>query len=120
GQTTERLVQRQDLVGFLLDGDARLVEREMQLAAATLLAAPAPRVVDQDVAHDAGRHGEEVAPVFPLEPVETRELQVGLVDEGRGVEGASRPPSCELAAGEPAQVVVDQWDQPVESALLPR
>ena len=37
-------------------------------SSASLLIAPVPRVVDQDAAHEPGRHAEEVRPVAPDEP----------------------------------------------------
>jgi hypothetical protein len=44
--------------------------------------------VDEDAAHGLGRGGEEVPPAVPARGVaRAYEAQVGLVDQGRGLEG---------------------------------
>ena len=47
----------------------------------------AARVVNEDAAHGLRRDPEEVRAVLPLDLALVDELEVRLVDEGRGLEG---------------------------------
>jgi hypothetical protein len=40
-------------------------------------------MIDEQLAHGAGRYGEEVMAVFARHPARTREPEVGFVDNGR-------------------------------------
>ncbi len=72
----------------------------------------APGVLDEDAAHGLGRRGEEVAPAVPgPHRVRIHQPQIGLVDQGRGLERLARllvrePQGCQLP-----QLVVDQRQQ---------
>ena len=69
-------------------------------AGAPLPRLPAPRVIDQDLAHGPRRHGEEVAAVARRRRLALRHLEVGLVHEvGRAQAAAAAP---ELQVGDPA------------------
>jgi hypothetical protein len=76
------------------------------------VAALAAGVFDEDAAHGLGRGGEEVAPAVPLRRVRwSDQPQVGLVDQGGGLEGLARllpgdPRRCELP-----KLVVDERQQ---------
>jgi hypothetical protein len=66
-------------------------------------------VVDEDAAHGFGRRGEEVNASVPgLLRVGTDQLEIRLVDEGRGLEGVPGPLAGEASCGQPPQLVVDQ------------
>ncbi len=70
--------------------------------------APPARVVDEYTPHRAGRHGEEAQPrVDTLEGV-TVQSQIGLVDEGRGLQRVPRRFVSKMALGRPPQVLVDR------------
>src|SRR5690606_19445397 len=73
-----------------------------------------PRVVHEDAAHDAGGEAEEVEAVLPRAPLLPRELEVGLVDERRRVEGLGAALPEALAVRERPELVVDEREQPVE------
>src|SRR5690625_2306371 len=66
--------------------------------AATLLGCAAPGVVDQDVAHRTGDEGAELRGLEGLELGPPADPQIGFVDEGRGLEGVSRPFVAEVIA----------------------
>ena len=59
------------------------------LAATSLLAAPAPRVVDQDAAEHRGRGREEVFLALELFDVALGELDERLVHDGGGLQGVT-------------------------------
>ena len=67
---------------------------------------------DEDAPHGLGRGGEEVAAAVPvLGPVPTDQPQVGLVDQGRGLEGLAGLLLGQPRRGELAQLVVDERQQ---------
>jgi hypothetical protein len=69
---------------------------------------------DEDAAHGLGGCGEEVAPTAPiLRLVPAGEPEVGLVDEGRRLEGLAGPLAGQLPGGQPAQFVADQREEPL-------
>src|SRR5262249_37403378 len=87
----------------------RLVQVESAAGATVLEAAFAARVVDEDASHGFRGGREEVSPAVPVRgPVNVHEAEVGLVDQGGGLEGLAglllrQPPCSQLP-----QLVVDQ------------
>jgi hypothetical protein len=55
-----------------------------------------------------------VGPVPPLHPVDAYQLEIGLVDQSRRVEGMARPFTPELGVGDAAQLVVHHGHEAVE------
>jgi len=72
------------------------------------LRGPLAGVVDEDLAHGESRRRKEMVFVVPSARP-GRELQIGLVDQGRGVQGlpGSQPPA--LQVGQAPELVVDGW-----------
>ena len=89
----------------------------LELAAALLRAALAG-VVHDDLAHRDGRDGEEVLPVLPVELAAIEQPQVGLVDEGRGVERHVAGARREAAMRHGVQLDVDERQQGLDRAAL--
>ena len=80
----------------------------LNLAAASPLGVASAREVDDHVAHDARGEVEEVGAVLGREPCRSRQPQVGLVDERRGVERRARAAvRAELRLRQAVQVGVD-------------
>lgn len=75
-------------------------------------------VIDEDLAHGVCRDRKEVIAILPIHLCLVNQFQVGLVDEGAGIEGNARPPPPELAAGDTAQLGGEQFNEPVEGACL--
>ena len=65
---------------------------------APLLILLRPREVHQDPTHQPRRNGEEVRAILPLHAADVDQPQVGLVDEGSGLEQWSgrSPAMCRL------------------------
>src|SRR5690606_25035780 len=83
----ERLVEGQQLLRLPVGHERLLVEGDPLRAAAALPGAPPLGVGDEHAAHGLRRQREELRAVLPADPVEPDELEVGLVDERRRVEG---------------------------------
>ena len=87
----------------------RLVEVHATPVAPVLRALLAAGAVDQDPPHRLGRGGEEVAPAVPAcSAARVHQPQVGLVDQGRGLEGLPGLLAGQPLGGQLAQLVVDQ------------
>jgi hypothetical protein len=54
-------------------------------------------VVDQDAAHYAGGHTDEVSPIFPIGAVDLAQAQVRFMDESGGLEGVVRAFLAEIS-----------------------
>jgi hypothetical protein len=52
---------------------------------------------------------------LPVETPEIDETQIGLVDEGRRLEGVIAPLAGEMGSGHPVQLVVDERQELVQS-----
>jgi hypothetical protein len=66
GEPRHRLVELQERVGLIVDGDVRVVERDAASIATALLRAAGLRAVDEHMAHGERRHGEEVRAIAPV------------------------------------------------------
>ena len=64
-QRLQRIVERDEVRGRLVGDDERLVEGHLRRVAAALLIVPRARVVDEDAAHHASGHREEMRAVVP-------------------------------------------------------
>ena len=112
GEPVQRVVQRQQLVRRLRDGEVEAVEVDaVQRAAALDPPAPAGRI-DEDPPHRFGRGGEKMPAAVPhLHLGRVDEAQVRLVHEGRRLERLVGPLLADLAGGERAQLLVHQRQQ---------
>ena len=69
-------------------------------------------MIDQDAAHGLGRGGEEVAAAVPvLGLLDVHESEVGLVDQGRGLERLPGRLVGQPLGRQLPQLVVDQGQQ---------
>jgi hypothetical protein len=71
-------------------------------------------VIDEDLAHQGGRHAEEVRPARESQAIDIDESKVDLVDKCSRLKGVPRRLALETALRHPAQLVVDERDQAVE------
>ena len=118
GKLTKRQIDVEDACGVDSRGVARFVERHGDLFAAPLLAGPPPGVVDDDLTHGNRAHREKVAPIAPRGLRLVDQPEVGLVDQTSGIECLDATPAAELDTGEAPQVVVHEWDEPVQGARI--
>ena len=73
-----------------------------------------PGMVHQDAAHGLGGHPEELGPVLPARLALVDQPQVGLVDEGGGLQGVAGVLAPEVALGLAVQLVVDDGHELVQ------
>jgi hypothetical protein len=119
GEARQRAVDVEELLGVRLDGDRprrQGVDVGVLRSRPAAVGQPRPRVVDHHLPHRLGGGGEEVFAVFEAQRRAVEELEVGLVDEGAGVERLAAPVARELGTGDPLQVAVDARQQ----LVLPR
>jgi hypothetical protein len=115
GELRERPVEVEEVEAPRRRRDAlRGLELEAHLPLAALGRVASPRVVDEDLAHGAGGDAEEMRAVLPVDRAAADELEVGLVDEGRGLERVPRALVPEIGAGAAAQLVVHEREERVE------
>ena len=115
----ERLVEGEHAVRVELAGPGAVGEGgALPLSAAALGGLAVAGLVHQHLAHRARGDREEVGPVARGHRG-AAELEVGLVDQGGGVERPLDVLVAELAPGEAAQVVVDEGEQPLDGVRLP-
>ena len=77
-----------DVSLFVLHGREVVGLVETQPAAAVLVGLLASGLLDKDAAHGLGRRGEEVTAAIPvLGLIDIDQPQVGVMDQGRGLEG---------------------------------
>ena len=117
-QSLERPIERQHLFRSEFNGVVAVGQSGDRPVPAPLRRHPAPRVVDEDLPHGSGGDRQEVGAVHRVHPAAARQLDVGLVDEGRGVEGVVGSLASQLPAGHGAQLVVDDRQQPVQRVSL--
>ena len=75
--------------------------------------------IEQDLPHRGGGNGIEVVSVVVDVLVALGEAEVGLVDQGGGVEGGEGAPAPPLAAGDASKLFVDEGKNFVESVVIP-
>ena len=71
-------------------------------------------MIDEDLAHQPGRHRKEVRPAVQRHAVHIHESQEDLVHESRRLEGVSGRFPPEMAARHAPQLVIHQRNQAVE------
>ena len=103
------LVEGQEVLGGGRGRDVDVVEVLPLQPAAVLLGPLAAGVLDEDATHRLGRRGEEVAAAIPpLGLLAIDEPEVGLVDQGGGLERLPRLLLGEPLLGEPPELAVDE------------
>jgi hypothetical protein len=75
--------------------------------------------VHKDAAHQAACGSEEMRAIPPFDPIDLHELQVGLVDEGHGVERVIRPFAPYSCASQRTEPIVHERDEPIERLAVP-
>ena len=114
----ERVVERHETRIRHRTDKERVIQRHSRYAAAPFLAALRARRIDQDPSHRPRRHRKEVGAVLPADLIDLDQAQVGFVHERRRLQRVPRPLPAHVMQREPAQLLVDQRDQPVEGIGL--
>ena len=124
-QLAERIVQVEHFDRDVVDGDSVEVQVVPAVVPTVLLGPSAARTLDQDAPHRLRCGREEVAAAVEagrvLAPAE--QAQVGLVDQGGGLDRLARSLAGHAGAREVAELLVDQREKPLRAggiALLDR
>ena len=64
--------------------------------------------------------GEKVRPILPVHVLRIHQPQVGLMDEGGGLEAVARSFAAHAPSGDPLQLLVDEGSQSGERGLVAR
>jgi hypothetical protein len=75
-------------------------------------------MIHQDVPHYLRRNSEKVGPVLPFLRFLADKTQIHLVHQGCALQGVIGALSPEAAAGDAAQLLIDQGNQRIPSALV--
>ena len=75
-------------------------------------------MVDQDAPHQLGGNAEEVSAILPGHPLLADQPHVGFVDERRGLKRVPRALIAHVGGGDPAQLVVHERRQLLESIAI--
>ena len=110
-QAIQGVIQRED--GYLVwGGDVfRLVDGYAGCTLAPLVGAVTTGVIDEDPAHDLRRDTKEMRAILPIDQALVDESDVGLMDQGRRLQGVVGALAPKLARGHPAELRVDEWQQ---------
>ena len=90
------------------------------LTAVALRGPASPRVVDKDAAHHVRGNRKEMRAVLPPDLSLVDQLEIRLVDKGRGGERVVGALAAQVTARQPAQFVVDGVDQTASRRLIAR
>ena len=96
----------------------RFVERHRLRAAAPLLIVLRPREVDEDAAHQARRHRQEMDAVLPVDLLRADQAQVGLVDQRGRLQAVPGALASHAAARDAMQLLVDERHQLLEGGFV--
>jgi hypothetical protein len=108
-----RGIEREQVLVRLRRRDEVGTEFLTPMSAAVDPAAPPAGAFDRDAPHGGGRRGEEVAaPAPPPIRAVADQPQVGIVEQGRGLERLARSLAGELSRGRLAVLVMDQRQEP--------
>jgi hypothetical protein len=82
GKMRQSIIEGEQLAvpGFRHYGD--IIQGNLGNIASALLKIAGTRMVDQDLAHHAGAHSEEMRPVLPLRILPIHQAQVDFVNQG--------------------------------------
>ena len=119
GQIIERVIQRNQLTGFLIRQIGGLVQRQGLLPLPPLLGMMIPGMIHQDVAHHPSRKAKKLRSIAPANTPPIDQPQIELVDQGGGLERMIMPFSPHIALGDSAQIMAYEWHQLLKSRRIP-
>jgi len=118
-QASQRFIHRQDFLGVIGAGgplEYLLVHGDGDAA---FESAASAGVVHQEAAHELGGHAHELGVVLPVGVVLVHQPEVGLVDQGGGLERVPGPFVAHATARYAAQLPVNQRHEPLQRVLVP-
>jgi hypothetical protein len=117
-ELVERFVEREQIGRFAFDRGSVFVKRHLKTGATPFRRSPAPRVIDQDMAHRSGSKSEKLGARPPHTVLVLRQLDVGLMYERRRIDGVLFAVQPQVPMRDLPQVTVDQLDQTAEGTVV--
>ena len=121
----QRLIEDEGVSGINRRGrrcGIGVVDRDIRDASTALEPAVVAGVIHDDSPHQLRRDAEEMRAILPVNRPLPNELEIGLVDERRGLQRVIAPLARQVPRSQRVQFGVDKRDQPVErlrTAVLP-
>ena len=112
---------RESVVQIGEDGEVRFlypqrfIEFDCAAAATAFGGVAGARMVNQQLTHHPGRDGQEVRTVLESGLPRVNQLEIGLMDECRRIQASIRSLPTEAAASQPAEPVVDEGHETIQS-----
>ena len=113
-ESIERVVDRENFVGAILDGDRCFIEAYTPLRSASFGGEVAPCVIDEHTPHCVCGNAHHARRILPLDLGLLGEAEVGLVYEARRVERMPGSLVTELSTRELSELLVDPRKDLVE------
>lgn len=110
GQFVEGVFDIEQVGLLLVIGDIGLVQGDLDVITAALLAFFAFGMVDEDLAHGPGGDGDEMGAALPGD-AGVDQLEEGLVDQGGGLQSMAGILAAHVFIRQLPQVVVHQWHE---------
>src|SRR5207244_1787913 len=77
----ERLIERHNIRVGLWRGERDVIQRDLDCAAAALLIKPGASAIDENAAHHACSHSEEMGSVLPADLIDIDQTQISLINK---------------------------------------
>jgi hypothetical protein len=119
GQAFQGIMERQQVGYFLVGYQRYLFERNSDEVAAAFLGALPPGIIDQDESHGSRRYREKMDAVLPVNAALVDQLEIGFVDERRGVERFSGSLVDAAMMGETMKFLINHREKLVHNVALP-
>lgn len=117
-QPLQGCVQPNELRGLFGREYKGLIQRHCYHSAAALVAQVSACVIDQDPAHGLRSNCEEMGPALPVHRPLLDQLEIGLMNQGGGLQGVLSALAAHVSACQAAQFVVDDRNQPGGSGAI--
>src|SRR5690606_34823027 len=117
-QALERLLQRKQALEIHITRQVLPRDRGVLPFAAPLRGPPPASMIDEDLAHRTGGDRQEMRAVAWLTARTLEKLQIGLMDQRRGVQRMPRLFTTQLPLRDPPELRVDEREQLIEGIAI--
>ena len=114
GEILKRVVEHDHIQVGRLRRESALLQRYLASAAATLVRPMSASILNQDLAHELGRHSKKVCPILPLRKLPPHQPNVSFMDKRRALQGMVRALPLQKIVRHATQFAVDDGHESVE------
>ncbi len=76
-------------------------------------------MIDEYATHGLRGHRIEMGPILPSHPSVINESKINLIDQSRCLQCMARTLATHVMMGQPAQLFIDERNQPIQRGLVP-